>query len=395
MTKTHNAWLYSGRLVCTTLFVTLLSNAVVHNQLLERGFSIYQLGLVGIIENVSNILCLLLFNGFADSFRSFRSYRRAIVGMMMYLPVKAILIYLLFFHLSEVSDRVFVILYLFLAGFILMRAMPDDSTVMRQTGISGIIAGVAGILGGIALAKMQDQFALILAVATAVGLGAVLFTMGIQEVRAITAIISREKPWTSIKNVVQMSIFRKLLPSNLVRGVQGGVAYYIISIGLTRFSEQENMSTLLSGCAAGAPFLSFVLITLLSRRKKAGAAGALYFLGGIIACGGMLLLAVLRNSYLYAAVYFLLLIGETLIDYCYPLGIYEVVPMEALGRFSAVRLLLYMVALMLSVYLFGILIDMGFTVLVFCIGTITALYSGYDFCRVLHRNVRLVQDCNI
>ena len=393
MTKTHNAWLYSGRLVCTTLFVTLLSNAVVHNQLLERGFSIYQLGLVGIIENVSNILCLLLFNGFADSFRSFRSYRRAIVGMMMYLPVKAILIYLLFFHLSEVSDRVFVILYLFLAGFILMRAMPDDSTVMRQTGISGIIAGVAGILGG--MAKMQDQFALILAVATAVGLGAVLFTMGIQEVRAITAIISREKPWTSIKNVVQMSIFRKLLPSNLVRGVQGGVAYYIISIGLTRFSEQENMSTLLSGCAAGAPFLSFVLITLLSRRKKAGAAGALYFLGGIIACGGMLLLAVLRNSYLYAAVYFLLLIGETLIDYCYPLGIYEVVPMEALGRFSAVRLLLYMVALMLSVYLFGILIDMGFTVLVFCIGTITALYSGYDFCRVLHRNVRLVQDCNI
>ena len=40
----------------------------------------------------------------------------------------------------------------------------------------------------------------------------------------------------------------------------------------------------------------------------------------------------------------------------------------SLGRFSAVRLLLYMVALMLSVYLFGILIDMGFTVLVFCIG---------------------------
>lgn len=107
------------------------------------------------------------------------------------------------------------------------------------------------------------------------------------------------------------------------------------------------------------------------------------------------MLAVLRNSYLYAAVYFLLLIGETLIDYCYPLGIYEVVPMEALGRFSAVRLLLYMVALMLSVYLFGILIDMGFTVLVFCIGAITALYSGYDFCRVLHRNVRLVQECNI
>jgi hypothetical protein len=409
MTRTHNAWFYSGRLVCITLFLTLLSNAVLHNQLLERGFSIYQLGLVGIVENISNILCLLLFSGFADSFRSFGSYRRAIVGMMMYLPAKAILIYLLFFYSSGVSDGVFVILYLFLAGFImiwstlsgmldislLMRAMPDDSTVMRQTGISGIIAGVAGILGGIALAKMQDQFALILAVATAVGLGAVLFTMGIQEVRPITAVISREKPWTSIKNVVQMSIFRKLLPSNLVRGVQGGVAYYIISIGLTRFSEQENMSTLLSGCVAGAPFLSFVLITLLSRRKKAGVAGTLYFLGGIIACGGMLLLALLRNSYLYAAVYFLLLIGETLIDYCYPLGIYEVVPMEALGRFSAVRLLLYMVALMLSVYLFGILIDMGFTVLVFCIGAITALYSGYDFCRVLHRNVRLVQECNI
>lgn len=190
---------------------------------------------------------------------------------------------------------------------------------------------------------------------------------------------------------MHMRSFQYLSSSNISRGVQAGVVYYIISIGLTRFPNQANMASMLSGCVACAPFLSYLLLTILCRRKKAC---SLYFMGGIIACGAMLFLAVNRQPFLYAAAYFILLTGESLIDQCYPLGMYEVVPLEVLGRFSAARLLIYTFTSMISTYVCGFLIESGATTFIFFFGAVTALFSGWNFYKTLKNNQNYTDNLN-
>lgn len=117
-------------------------------------------------------------------------------------------------------------------------------------------------------------------------------------------------------------------------------------------------------------------------------------MGGIIACGAMLFLAVNRQPFLYAAAYFILLTGESLIDQCYPLGMYEVVPLEVLGRFSAARLLIYTFTSMISTYVCGFLIESGATTFIFFFGAVTALFSGWNFYKTLKNNQNYTDNLN-
>ena len=96
-----------------------------------------------------------------------------------------------------------------------------------------------------------------------------------------------------------------------------------------------------------ANFLGCLLITYVHPRLGSG---KMYGIGASFAAVGFLIALVSRQSTVFLAGYFVLYLGQALIDFCFPLGIYDMVEAEKVGQFSAARSLLYTVAVAVFVY---------------------------------------------
>ncbi len=397
-----NTPLYCLRHSAYIAFCTFFSTTVMHSFLLAQGLNYFHLGVIGTVENVVNVLTLFLMSGQSDILH-FRTYKRTIVIFMGVLLLRGMGVAALAGLSTGLGSDALFVLYLFLtvvytAGYtfftmvdisLVVRITQNGSSTSRLTGIAGLAGGVISILTGLLI----DFFGTSVIATSLMGICsaaiAISATLLLQEKRAPERKAEqRVSPLCMFKRMLALPSFRKLVPSNLFRGLQFSTAYYVASAGITRFSG-ENMMGTLALAASFAPLVGYVLLTVLSSVRP----HRMYLTGCCIAAGSFFLLLVAQQPDLFAAAYFLLYVGQSLIDICYPLGMYEFVPVDVLGAFSAMRMLLYMASATASTYLYGLLMDNGCIAIVFILGIITAIASGWSFFRALNKTDKAVRAC--
>ena len=331
----------------------------------------------------------------ADRFKQFSSFKRAIgIAMLSYLINNTALIILSF--CTTILDAT-ILFWIYVGASVLqslavsISGLLEVTTVLRVTssqtrlgrimGIGGIGAGLAGILCSWAVKTVKGAFPLTQSIrilcAASMALTVITSLLGFFFVNVQAQEVKRNQPVTNpfkvFREVQKMPQFWKLQPANIFRALQFMAVYFIGITGLQRFPEDVGLVGSLPIALTAANFLGCLLITYVHPRLGSG---KMYGIGASFAAVGFLIALVSRQSTVFLAGYFVLYLGQALIDFCFPLGIYDMVEAEKVGQFSAARSLLYTVAVAVFVYLGGFLLDIVSDSFLYCIGISAALLSG-------------------
>ena len=390
-----NIILYLVRYPMLTSILNMVPQVVIQDFLMQNGASFSQIGTLGTFNNVFSALGMFLFAGMADRFKRFSSFKRAIgIAVLSYLINNTALIILSF--CTGILDAA-VVFWIYVGASVLqslavsISGLLEVTTILRVTnnqarlgrimGIGGIGAGLAGILCGWVVKTVKGAFPLsqsirILCFAS-MALTVITSALGFFFVNVQTQEIRSNQPVTNpfkvFREVQKMPQFWKLQPANIFRALQFMAVYFIGITGLQRFPEDVGLVGTLPIALTAANFLGCLLITYVHPRLGSG---KMYGIGAGFAAVGFLIALVSRQSTVFLAGYFVLYLGQALIDFCFPLGIYDMVEADKVGQFSAARSLLYTVAVAAFVYLGGLLLDMVGDSFLCCIGISAALLSG-------------------
>ena len=391
----RNIVLYLVRYTMLTSILYIVPQVVIQDFLMQSGASFGQIGTLGTLNNVFSALGMFLFAGMADRYKQFSSFRRAIgIAMLSYLINNTTLIALslcvgkisagaLFW--IYVGSSILQSLAVSISGLLevttILRVTSGPARLGRIMGIGGIASGLVGILCGWIVKDVKSAFSLtqsvmILCIAsmalavTASALGFFFVNVRTQEIKGNPPI---SNPFRVFHEVQKMPQFWKLQPANLFRGLQFMAVYFMAVTGLQRFPEDAGLVGTLTIALTAANFVGCLLITYVHPRLGSG---RMYGIGTVFAAAGFLIALLSGRSSVFLAGYFVLYLGQALIDYCFPLGIYDMVEADKVGQFSAARSLIYTVAVAVFTYFGGILLDTLSYSFLYGVGIAAALLSG-------------------
>ena len=216
---------------------------------------------------------------------------------------------------------------------------PEDYGVVSAT--SGIVAGVLSLVLGAVITRLTSVMAYGKIMLLFCSVSVVLFGISI----LLTA-LQRPLPGTEVPrapaqkklstlSVFRHSIFLRLVPANLARGFAAGVTNVLAAVALDLGHTEATITAMVTfqSIASLAGCLIFgVVVTRISPRWTV-LLGALSFL--------MLPLVLLGNPALFLAVYTVVLLGMTFVDYSVPSVLRFAVPVEIAGPYNAWRMLLH------------------------------------------------------
>jgi len=187
-------------------------------------------------------------------------------------------------------------------------------------------------------------------------------------------------PFASILRVLKLKEFQWLAGPHIVRGLSSSIIGFSIPLGLHYLNLPEHYPGYAASVTTIATVLGGLFVALYADRL--GAAWAT-LLGDTLYAAGMATVILLGgNPTAFLLLYFLTQFGRNIEDNTVPLGAINTVPAEHLGAFSAARLMIMMGANAIGAPFFGGLFDAGHYVLVFGLGALLKLASGFWFWHV-------------
>lgn len=184
-------------------------------------------------------------------------------------------------------------------------------------------------------------------------------------------------PFASILRVLRLKEFQWLAGPHVVRGLTMSIIGFSVPLGLKYLHMPEHYP----GYAASATTIATVLgglgVALFADRL--GAAWATLIGDALYAAGMATVVLLGGNPAVFLVLYFLTQFGRNIEDNTVPLGAINTVPAEHLGAFSAARLMILMGSNAIGAPIFGRLFDGGHYVLVFGLGALLKLGSGFWF----------------
>ena len=367
-------------LLRTGLFVSitsLLPNAAVHGFLLEAGVGYVQIGMLGSVASVANAAGLFLFSGISDRFRKFASYKSALAfSAAGYLVNGLSLVFLCALMPAANASAIFFIYAGATAAYslltavcnmlemtLILRAFPGGSVKGRLLGVSGVAASAFGVACGFIVrgAASGNEIASAVAILGALSCAAVvavsLLSFAFFDLNKKTEPSENEpvsSPFGVFVEIIRTPQFKWLTAPNLFRAAHFAAVFFFAASGLGRF---ENSQSLIGFIAIAVPASGIIGCLLFALIQPRAGTGSMYLGGAMTMLASVIFLAAAKTEIGFASAYFGLFLGQTVIDYSFPLGIYETVPAETVGRFSAVRNVVYMAAFALFTFLFGIILD--------------------------------------
>lgn len=207
--------------------------------------------------------------------------------------------------------------------------------------IGGIVGGLISLGTGVIITKLSEimSYATLMLLACVVSIGfMIVCTVLHLNLKPIT-----DAPMLNISSKQKMSqleifrypLFFKMIPANLMRGFCYGTTTIFAAIALDLGFDQSVSTALvtaqsiasLAGCALFGVSITYVpprVVTL---------AGSFAF--------ALIPLMLLPNKYIFLAVFVLVYLGRTLVDYSVPSILRAAVPVNLAGPFNAWRMLLH------------------------------------------------------
>lgn len=208
--------------------------------------------------------------------------------------------------------------------------------------IGGIVGGLISLGTGVLISRLSSilSYATLMLSASIASLVMMLICASLHLGLKCISSTSFASVDTTAKNtnqfaVLRYSTFRRMIPANLMRGFGYGTTTIFAAIALDLGFDQGVSTALVSaqsiaalaGCALVGFSLSFVsprFVTL---------AGSLTF--------ALIPLMMVPNQHMFLAVFTLVHLGRTLVDYSVPAILRTAIPVQIAGPFNACRMLLH------------------------------------------------------
>lgn len=207
--------------------------------------------------------------------------------------------------------------------------------------IGGIVGGLISLGTGVMITRLSGMlsYSTLMLSACVVSLVLMLictaFHLGLKPISDAPASSGPAGKKISQLEVFRYPLFRKMIPANLMRGFGYGTTTIFAAIALDLGFDQSVSTALVSaqsiaalaGCSLVGVCLSFMparFVTL---------AGSLTF--------ALIPLMLIPNRFVFLAVFALVYLGRTLVDYSVPAILRAAIPVQIAGPFNAWRMLLH------------------------------------------------------
>jgi MFS family permease len=181
----------------------------------------------------------------------------------------------------------------------------------------------------------------------------------------------------SVIRIAHLKEFQWLAGPHVVRGVTMSIIGFSVPLGLKYLHMPEHYPGYAASVTQAAAVLGGIAVAAFADRL--GAAWAT-LIGNLLYGAGMATVVLFGgNPVVFLALYFLTQFGRNIEDNTVPLGAINTVPAEHLGAFSAARLLILYGSSAIGGPIFGRLFDQEHYVLVFGLGAILKVLSGFWF----------------
>jgi MFS family permease len=207
--------------------------------------------------------------------------------------------------------------------------------------ICGIISSVFSLLMGYVIAYLTARFPFVEIMKFAFAISAVLMVIAFVAIYFEKSLRIEEKtedssaPKEKIRvNLMKTPVFTGLIHANLLRGFATGVISVLAAVALD-LGHNEALTASMVSAQSLASLAACAFFALVSKKISERA----LVLGGSLLVG-LIPLLLIESSSLFLAVYTVIMVGRTLIDYGVPSMLLKVVPVEIAGPYHAWRMVL-------------------------------------------------------
>lgn len=387
-----NTGIYLAKTSTGIAILSMFPVVVLHNYLISLGVSYHDIGLIGTINSIVSSAVMFLFSGMADSCGKLSGLKKrlvimligmsannmAMLGLKIFFPNTAPYTAYIVLLISGILYTSFSNAHGILDMVVIVRAGLTGNNVGRIIGMSGIFAGVVSILCSTVVnyfsaSTVHDMYIWLPMISNAAIILTVILTLSFRRaVPDVETNTKHESPFKAYKGVIKLAQFKAFLAPGILRGMQYGVVYFVNSIGITRM---DNDPTLIGYLAIALTIGDTLGCTMLTALQKKIGTGNIYLLANIISAAGLIGTAFAPSVLTYTIATFIVFLGQGIINYSFPIAVYEKVPSEWIGRFSSARLLLYTLSSALFMYVFGAVMEpVGYEIL--CAVACAALIIG-------------------
>jgi len=198
-----------------------------------------------------------------------------------------------------------------------------------------------------------------------------------------------ERKDSGLLATLRLPAFRVLLLPNVMRGFNTGVVGMLATIGIHELGIHAAQSSSLGVIATVASIGGSYAFLHLARRFRShwfyfGASTAAFCLLPLMLAG--------RNFAVFAAVYLLLLLGQSIVDNSCPVLVAKLVPYECIGSFTSMRIGLYQGGISLGAMAAGASLGKIPVVYILLFSGAMQLLSGLGYWLFARKNAALLED---
>ena len=320
------------------------------------GLSTSQMGLIGIPGTIVSIIAMLWSTGMGDKIRRRVHIASLVIAGMSLLPLTMLIMCLgpasfrrpdvvqVIMMTVAVINAAFYSFYSVLWATIFSRAIRNEIRG-RFMGIVGVVGGLigmgVGLLSALALKYYGYPHGFTIAFLVSVLL-IFLSAIVIRGTRELPELQARElpprvSPWTNLRQVVGMRQFRILMPANVLRGLGDGAGTFAMAVGMSRMGLSLEYAGYTTALTYFAGLLATAMIGVTVDRFGAGKVIPIIEVFLVIGLMGMVMVSM---PVLFLLFFLLWQIMVTMEGLAIPLVHFEIVPVEVIGAFSGVRLLI-------------------------------------------------------
>jgi len=344
----HNKSFFIIAMGLRTVALLCVTGPIMQTFLASIGFSSQWIYIHTSIVQAINILTISLCSTWAD--------QGSVIRRTAFVELPYALLYILYIPLC-LWKSASLMSFLLLTGICLLQSvcialwticeykLPYYIFTPREYGsvlsIGGIVGGLISLGAGVVITRLSSilSYSTLMLSACAVSLVLMLactaLHLGLKPISDAPVSSGPAGKKISQLKVFRYPVFRRMIPANLMRGFGYGTTTIFAAIALDLGFDQSVSTALVSaqsiaalaGCSLVGIALRFVaprVVTL---------AGSLTFL--------LIPLMLIPNKFVFLAVFVLVYLGRTLVDYSVPAILRSAIPVQIAGPFNAWRMLLH------------------------------------------------------
>jgi len=356
------------------------------------GLTTGQMGGIGLAGAITSVIIMLLSTCFVDKVRNRVKTASFMIAGMSLFPLILLIMCLgpesfrkpqavqSLMVVFIVVNTIFCSFYGILWATIFSRSIRNKIRG-RFMGIVGVVGGIAGMLIGLISASALKLYGFPYGFAIAFSIAVVLVIISsiiIRGTKELSDLKSNElpiqlSPLENLRKVAKMRQFRILMPANVLRGLGDGAGCFAMAVGMKRLGLSLEYAGYTTSLVYLAGLFATILIGLTVDRFGGGKVIPRVEIFLVIGLMGMVLAS---NSIAFLAFFLLWQIMITMEGIAIPLIHFEIVPVDVIGAFSSLRLLILAAIGGISSFTVGYLLEFMSPVLIYALCAGMKLAAG-------------------